>query len=155
MKTMRFLAIALVSLLLPTMATAQTLLNQYQPGPRLIDGSQLNQMVDNVNSLTGQTTPGNVSASKITTVSAVPTLSSCGTSPAVVGSNVAGRLVTGSGATTCTITFATAYTGAPFCVISAEVATQPTFTVSATAITFATSIASTAYHYHCIARSGG
>lgn len=51
MKTMRFLAIALVSLVLPTMAIAQEL-NQYQPGPRLIDGSQLNLMVDTVNGLT-------------------------------------------------------------------------------------------------------
>ena len=52
MKTMRFLAIALVSLLLPTMANAQTALDQYLPGSRLIDGSQLNKMVDTVNGLT-------------------------------------------------------------------------------------------------------
>lgn len=61
MKTFaRFLAIALISLL-PTMAKAQTELLQYQPGPRLIDGSQLNKMVDTVNNLTQTTgTPGNV-----------------------------------------------------------------------------------------------
>lgn len=46
----RFLAIAAISLL-PTMANAQAL-DQYQPGPRLIDGSQLNKMVDTVNGLT-------------------------------------------------------------------------------------------------------
>jgi hypothetical protein len=136
-------------------ANAQSTLAPYQKGPRLIDGSQLNKMVNTVNGLIGKGTIGNVSASKITTNSAVPTLSSCGTSPSVVGSNVAGRLVTGSAATTCTITFATAYTNAPFCTVTAEVATQPTYTVSATAITFATSIASTAYQYHCIAANGG
>lgn len=82
---------------------------------------------------------------------AAPALSTCGTGPAIqAGSNdQAGRLVTGSGATTCTITFARTYGSAPACVVSAEVATQPTYTVSATAITFATSIASTAYHYNC------
>lgn len=88
-----------------------------------------------------------------------PALSTCGTGPTIAAgsSNIAGRLVTGSGATTCTITFDTnglpspAFTKAPVCVVSAEVATQPTWTVSSTAITFATSIASTAYHYTCIA----
>lgn len=53
MKTVaRFLAIALVSLSLPTMANAQAL-DYYLPGPRLIDGSQLNKMVDVVNDLSG------------------------------------------------------------------------------------------------------
>lgn len=56
----RFLAIvALISL--PTMANAQSQLEQYQPGYRLIDGSQLNQMVDTVNNLTQSSgTAGNV-----------------------------------------------------------------------------------------------
>lgn len=86
-----------------------------------------------------------------------PALSTCGTSPAVgQGANdQSGRIVTGSGATTCTITFAATYTSAPVCVVSAEVATQPTYTVSATAITFATSIASTAYHYRCVGVGSG
>jgi hypothetical protein len=81
-----------------------------------------------------------------------PVLSTCGTSPAIgQGANgIAGRLVTGSLATTCTITFGTAYAVAPACVVSAEVPTQPTYTVSATAITFSVSIASTPYHYVCM-----
>ena len=168
-------AFLLTTLLFGGLALAAEL-QQYQAGPRLIDGTQLNLMVDQVNNLTGNGTPGAVTGttgtfssivsagqfngpviglSKITTNNNPPVLSSCGGTPTVVGSNAAGRLVTGSAATTCTITFANAYTGAPFCVISAEVATQPTYTVSASAITFATSIASAAYHYHCIARSGG
>jgi len=81
-----------------------------------------------------------------------PVLTTCGTSPAVGqgANNKAGRLVTGSGATTCTITFGVAHTTAPACVVSAEVPTQPTYTVSATAITFSVSIASTAYNYVCL-----
>ena len=35
-------------------------LQQYQAGPRLIDGTQLNLMVDQVNNLTGNGTPGAV-----------------------------------------------------------------------------------------------
>lgn len=38
-------------------------LKQYQPGYRLIDGDQLNDMVSQVNNLTGNGTPGAVSAS--------------------------------------------------------------------------------------------
>lgn len=88
---------------------------------------------------------------------AAPALSTCGTGPTIQAgaSDMTGRLVTGSGATTCTITFGATYTVAPACVVAAEVATQPTWTVSATAITFATSIASTAYHYACFAIGSG
>lgn len=57
MKFARTLAIALLSLL-PTMAIAQTRLNNYQPGPRLIDGTQLNLMVAAVNNLQGTGTAG-------------------------------------------------------------------------------------------------
>jgi hypothetical protein len=42
-------------------------LNQYQPGPRLIDGSQLNKMVDVVNGITGNGgTAGNIFADTLT-----------------------------------------------------------------------------------------
>jgi len=88
----------------------------------------------------------------------VPALSSCGTGAALsTGSNdVAGTVTTGSGATTCTITFGTAYAIAPSCVVQTQgAATQPTYTVSATAITATVSIASTAYNYICIGKAGG
>lgn len=66
MKKFMFAAILLA---LNTSAFAQnTPLNKYQPGPRLIDGTQLNLMVDRVNSLdVGLNTPLNTS---ITTVGA-------------------------------------------------------------------------------------
>lgn len=101
-------------------------------------------------SVTGASTLG-----KIITGATPPVLSSCGGSPTISGSDTAGRFVIGSAATACTVTFAAAYTGAPYCTITAEVATQPTYTVANTAISVATGIASTAYHYVCVARSGG
>lgn len=45
---MKKLLLALLCLL-PITAQAQTSLKRYQPGPRLIDGSQLNKMVDTIN----------------------------------------------------------------------------------------------------------
>lgn len=52
MKTIRLLLAALALSGIGA-AYGQTLLQHYQPGPRLIDGSQLNKMVDTVNGITG------------------------------------------------------------------------------------------------------
>lgn len=52
MKSFRFLLVATAFFGISA-AYSQTLLQQYQPGPRLIDGSQLNLMVNTVNALTG------------------------------------------------------------------------------------------------------
>ncbi len=49
--------IALLGCLIATGAIAAAL-KHYQPGPRLIDGTQLNLMVDQVNNLTGNGTAG-------------------------------------------------------------------------------------------------
>lgn len=85
-----------------------------------------------------------------------PALTSCGTSPAIVGTDVAGKITTGSAATTCTATFAVAYATAPFCVVSTQgAATQPTYTVTNVAIVMSVDIASTSYNYICIAANGG
>lgn len=55
-------------------AFGQSILQHYQPGPRLIDGNQLNLMVDQVNNLTGNGTAGsNVKLSNGTV--ALPSLS--------------------------------------------------------------------------------
>jgi hypothetical protein len=50
----------------------------------------------------------------------------CGTSPSVTGSDQAGKLNVGTGgtATTCTLTFAVAFTAAPACVANNETTTQ-------------------------------
>jgi hypothetical protein len=80
-----------------------------------------------------------------------PALTSCGTSPAIAGSDLAGVVTTGSAATTCTITFAATYTTAPSCFfLPTGTATMPVYTVSATAITVTTDIASTVYNYGCV-----
>lgn len=60
----RLLAI-IFSLILITPVLAAQLLDQYSPGFRLIDGNQLNKMVDNVNALTGNGTANTVSASNL------------------------------------------------------------------------------------------
>lgn len=89
-----------------------------------------------------------------------PTLSSCGTgSPAVSGTNFAGTVTTGTNATGCVITFATAYVGVPYCVVTSQVApatSTPAYSVSATAITLVqASQSGNKWDYICVARAGG
>lgn len=70
MKLRYFLAI--IAFLGIGSAYAQTLLQQFEPGFRLINGSQLNLMVNTVNSLTGKAgTPGAVSGTTGTFTGAV------------------------------------------------------------------------------------
>lgn len=86
---------------------------------------------------------------------AIPVLSTCGTSPTIVAgsTDTAGKITTGGTATTCTITFAATWGTAPSCVLTPEgSATQPTYTTSATAITASVDIASTVYNYVCVGR---
>lgn len=81
-----------------------------------------------------------------------PVLTSCGTTPTVVGNDMAGLITTGSGATTCTATFAKAYVVAPACVVTIQgsVVATPTYTTTTAAIVFTVDIASTAYAYVCM-----
>lgn len=88
-----------------------------------------------------------------------PALTSCGTSPAIVGTDIAGEVTMGTGAPTgCVITFNAAYTGAPFCTVTWQgtpLATQ-TYAISTTAITTTqTATSSNKLDYHCIGRAGG
>ena len=99
-------------------------------------------------------------AAGCTDTACIPVLSTCGSAPApilVAGSNdFTGTYTTGGTATTCTLTFGTAYTGVPNCHISSlGTATQPTYTLSATAMTVSVDIATTSYVYVCTAKSGG
>lgn len=59
---MKHLKYIIAGLLFTTVSYAAQL-NHYQQGPRLIDGTQLNLMVDQVNNLTGNGTPSPISAS--------------------------------------------------------------------------------------------
>lgn len=80
-----------------------------------------------------------------------PVLSTCGTAPSFTGTDNALRLTTGSAATTCTVTFGTAFVAIPACVITPQgAAVQPTYTVSITAISMTVDVASTVYNIICM-----
>jgi hypothetical protein len=92
-----------------------------------------------------------------------PTLTACGTNPAVAGSDTAGEVTMGTGTPTgCVISFTPgtygAYNAAPFCTVTWQgdpLATQH-YTVSTAAITITqTATSSNKVNYTCIARNGG
>ena len=90
-----------------------------------------------------------------------PAVSVCGTSPALAtgSTDTAGTITVGTTASNaCTLTFGTAYTSAPFCLVQNATtgAAANVYAVSTTAIVWSSALAdSTLLHYHCIARSGG
>ena len=94
---------------------------------------------------------GHISAS-----STAPTLSSCGISPSVImGNDIAGRILTGSGViTACTVTFANAYTNAPACDVNPEGGVVTFVAASSTptgfVITGAAAITSNYITYQCM-----
>lgn len=100
---------------------------------------------------------GTVAATQFLSIAAPPTLSACGTSPAISGfaSGSGGQISTGTGGTACTLTFAAPFPNAAFCTITPG--SQPTsvaqipyvFAISKTAVTFSGLIASTLYTYTC------
>ncbi len=89
-------------------------------------------------------------------MSGVPSPSSCGSSPSVNTNSTdnAGTFTTGSGASACTITFASSYSGGTVhCVItstSASPGAPPTYTTSVSAISLSAVSASTSYSYICV-----
>lgn len=87
-----------------------------------------------------------------------PTLTSCGTGPAISGTDIAGVVTMGTGAPTgCTITFATAYAATPYCTVTwqTNIASMQ-YTLSASAITLVqTGTSSNKINYMCRGQSGG
>lgn len=87
-----------------------------------------------------------------------PTLGTCGTSPAISGTDIAGVVTMGTASPTgCVITFATTYASAPYCVVTwqTNIATMQ-YTVSASAITLTqTGTNSNKVNYICRGQSGG
>lgn len=68
----------------------------------------------------------------------IPALTSCGTSPAITGTDFAGTVTMGTGSPTgCVITFGTAYVTAPTCVVNwvATPLASQSWTTSTTALT--------------------
>lgn len=88
-----------------------------------------------------------------------PALTSCGTSPAITGTDTAGTVTMGTGTPTgCVITFNVAYTTAPHCVVTwiATPLASQSYATSATAITLTqTATSSNVVKYFCVAPSGG
>lgn len=90
-----------------------------------------------------------------------PVISACGTTPALTAgsSDFAGKVTIGTGVTTaCTITFGTAYTNEPSCVVTPQYsATAYLSASSATAITVTLSAdgAGQKFNYHCVGINGG
>lgn len=157
---MKRILLALSAFFISSAAFAQpVLLNQYPPGFRTIDGSQLNKMVDAVNSIQGNsTTSSYLFSSKIITTDTPPAATTCGTSPVVVGSRLAGQVTMGTGSPTgCVLTFVGAYTGIPLCTVTwqTNIASMQ-YTVSNTAITLVqTGTSSNIVNWTCVARNGG
>ena len=87
-----------------------------------------------------------------------PAVSSCGTSPAISGTDIAGLVTMGTGTPTgCTITFATAYSSTPYCIVTwqTNIASMQ-YTISTTAITLVqTGTSSNKVNYICRGQSGG
>jgi hypothetical protein len=92
---------------------------------------------------------------------AVPAVSTCGTSAALGAgsSDTAGKITVGTSASNaCTLTFATAYTTAPHCIVQNATtgAAANVYTVSTTAIVWSSALAdSTVLYYFCVAPAGG
>ena len=83
----------------------------------------------------------------------VPVLTACGTSPAIVGTDLSGTVTMGTGSPTgCVITFAAAYPIAPHCVVGWSVAplAAMAWTTTTTALTTVqTATSSNVIHYVC------
>ena len=88
-----------------------------------------------------------------------PALTSCGTTPAIVGTDVAGTVTMGTGTPTgCVITFNVAYVAAPHCVVAwiATPLASQSYVTSTTAITLTqTATSSNVAKYICVAPPGG
>ena len=101
-----------------------------------------------------QITASSTFGGHVNSTGTTPTLSSCGGTPSIVGTDTAGRVSTGTGVvTSCTVTFAQNYKSPPVCtVLDATVAVglvgatnSSTLTLSA-AVTFDSDV----IHYICI-----
>lgn len=79
-----------------------------------------------------------------------PTLSSCGTSPTITGTDRKGVITVGSGGTACTVTFSRTHTSNTTCTVSSRTkANDLDYSVSATAITISAATAAGVYDYEC------
>lgn len=105
----------------------------------------------------GPVSAANISADRILTSGAgTPALTSCGTTPAITGTDMAGIVTMGTSATGCVITFAVAYAVTPFCVVTwiATPLASQSYVTATTAITLTqTSTSNNKVQYVCIGNS--
>lgn len=95
-----------------------------------------------------------LSTDRIVPTGAAPALTSCGTTPAIKGTDIAGTVTAGTTATGCVITFNVPYPFAPHCAVTwrATPLASQSYAVSATAITLTqTSASNNVIDYHCFA----
>jgi hypothetical protein len=104
------------------------------------------------------TTLNSVNAVRIRGTDAAPTVSACGTSPAVAGTSnsIKGLVIMGTGTpTSCTVTFATAYPTTPHCAVSpanaaaAGVSYYSSTSLTAITITLTAGTSGASYNYVC------
>ncbi len=90
----------------------------------------------------------------IASTGTIPTLSACGTSPTIStnSTDTKGAITEGTTSTGCTVTFATAYTSAPMCVVSSPNGILPTsYSASTTALTIVNASATgDQFNYSCV-----
>lgn len=84
-----------------------------------------------------------------------PAVSSCGTTPAIIGNDTAGVVTVGGGGavTACTLTFVAAFTNEPACVITPQANVTSYISASATSavtVTFSADVQSQKFNYACI-----
>jgi hypothetical protein len=133
------------------------------PGAVLFEGATTLQSTLNVQAAVDFDSTLNVDGQttlrKVYTSGSTPSLSSCGTSPTIVGNDTAGTVTTGTGSTGCTVTFASAFaTNAPICVMSGRSATAWPYPSSVSTSAFTVNnngtgtSASYTFDYHCVGR---
>lgn len=117
-----------------------------------IDGNvTLGAATTNTTTATGPTTVLHLGGS-----GAAPSISSCGTSPSVAGTDVGGVVTIGSGgSSSCIVTFANAYTGKPACTANFVTTSAPSGSIgvapSTTEVTFYAAFgAASEFTYTCI-----
>lgn len=96
------------------------------------------------------------SVARIVGSGGTPVLTSCGTTPAIVGTDLAGTVTMGATATGCVITFSQAYAAAPHCTVTwiATPLASQSYATSTTAITLTqTSTSNNVVKYVCIGQN--
>lgn len=131
----------------------------YIYGPNAVAGLPSNNTFTGALNQFGSATISPTAPSHIGTGQATaPALTSCGTTPAITGTDTAGIVTMGTTATGCVITFTTAYTAVPYCVVTwiATPLASQSYVTSATAITTTqTSTSNNKLQYICLAQNGG